>query len=362
MNKAEFERILEECRSRLVNGESIESILRAHPGPAEELEPLLRAAQAAYSMPKPEARSAAFREGKNRLLAETDRLRGEGHFIKNGTKPVILRYSERWKTFMGNLFVPKENTVMKFAPRLALYALITVLVGGFFTISASASSLPGDPLYDLKLGWEQTRLALAFDSGYREELENEFEQERLSEVGDLLEEGRKEDVEFRGQIQEKNGSSWVIGGITVQVTSGTELKGALEVGTMVKVEALTQEDGSLLALEIYPEGFGDMDDDSDEDMDDDSDEDMDDDSDDEMDDDSDDEMDDDSDDDMDDDSNDDRDDDSDDDRDDDSDDDRDDDSDDDRDDDSEEDEEYEDEEKEDKEEKEDDEDDDDDDD
>jgi hypothetical protein len=304
MNKAEFERVLEDCRSRLMKGESIEKILETHPAQAGELEPLLLAAQAALSMPKPEADQAAFQLGKNRLLGEADRLRKEGHFTKNGTKSGILRYSERWSQFIGNLFVPKENIEMKLAPRLALYVLITILVGGFFTVSASASSLPGDALYDLKLGLEQTRLALAFDPEYREELEIEFEQERLSEVGNLLEDGRKEDVEFRGSIQEKNGASWVVGGITVQVAAGTELKGELEVGTLVKVEAQTQGDGSLLALEIYPVGFedldeyesedDDMDDESyDDDMDDDSDDDMDDDSDDEMDDDSDDEIDDD---------------------------------------------------------------------
>ena len=171
MNKAEFERSLEECRARLAEGESIEKILEAYPAIADQLEPLLRAARAAQSLPKPRPSKAAYQAGRNRLLAEADQMRLQGRFIKNGTKQGILRYSERWSNFMGNLFAPKENTEMKFATRLALYALATVLIGGFFTVNASASSLPGDTLYGLKLGWEQTRLALSFSEDSRAELE-----------------------------------------------------------------------------------------------------------------------------------------------------------------------------------------------
>ena len=197
---------------------------------------------------------------------------------------------------------------MKLLPRLAIYGLMTVLIAGFFTVNASASSLPGDSLYGLKLGMEQAQLALTFNDDARLELEDEFEDERLDEVGALLGEGREEDVEFRGVIESKGEGSWVVSGISVFVDAQTELKGALEVGDLVKVEALTQTDGSLLAIEIYVEGAdldGDLNDDSNDDMSDDSDDDMDDDSDDDMSDDSDDDMSDNSNDDMSDDSSDD---------------------------------------------------------
>ena len=143
---------------------------------------------------------------------------------------------------------------MKLLPRLAIYGLMTVLVAGFFTVNASASSLPGDSLYGVKLGWEQTQLALAFDDDSRQELEDEFEDERLEEVESLIGEGREEDVEFHGMIESKGAGTWVVSGISIAVDALTELKGALEIGDLVKVEALTQADGSLLALEIYGEG------------------------------------------------------------------------------------------------------------
>ena len=323
MSRKEFERILEVSLAQLEAGEKLDEVLKKNPAYSAALEPLLYAAQVARSLPEPNYK-ASMREGRNQLLVEIDRLKKEGVFSKNGTKQSFIRYSGQWLKNIGDLLVGKENVEMKLLPRLAIYGLMTVLVAGFFTVNASASSLPGDNLYGLKLGLEQTRLALAFDDDSRQELEEEFENERLEEVGSLLGEGREEDVEFQGMIESKGSGTWVVRGISVEVDAQTELKGALEIGDLVKVEALTQADGSLLALEIYGEGADmddNMDDDSDDDMDDDSDDDMDDDSDDDMDDDSDDDMDDDSDDDMDDDSDDDMNDDSDDDMSDDSDDD-----------------------------------------
>ena len=288
----------------------------------------------ARSLPKPDYQKS-MREGRNRLLGAADQMIKDNSFTKNEPKFTFFRYSGQWFKNISDLLVGKENTEMKFLPRLAIYGVMTVLIAGFFTVNASASSLPGDGLYGVKLGWEQARLALTFNDDTQKELENEFENERLDEVESLLGEGREEDVEFQGLIEKKGEGTWVVSGINLAVDAQTELKGALEVGDLVKVEALTQTDGSLLALEIYGEGADlvdmsddDLDDDSDDDMDDDSDDDMDDDSDDDMDDDSDDDMDDDSDDDMDDDSDDDMDDNSDDDMDDDSDDDMNDDSDD----------------------------------
>jgi hypothetical protein len=299
MTKNEFDRVLDECLTRLKTGTAIEEILEEHGRFAHQLEPLLKAAYTAWALPKPDHQSS-LREGRNRLMAEADRLTTSGVFLKNGTKSTSPRYSGQWFENIRNLLVGKENTEMKLLPRLALYGVLTVLIAGFFTVNASASSLPGDPLYGVKLSLEELRLALAFDDDYRDELEDEFEEERLDEVQALLGEGREEDVEFWGLIESKSNGSWVINGITVIVDIQTEIYGDLEIGDLVKVEALTQPDGSLLALEIYGEGFEDFDDidDSDDEMDDHSDDEMDDDSDDEMSDDSDDEMSDDSDDEM----------------------------------------------------------------
>ncbi|MEA3328099.1 MAG: DUF5666 domain-containing protein [Chloroflexota bacterium] len=333
MNKLYFEQLLDECRVRLEKGESLESILKAYPKEKNRLKPLLRAAMVVRSLPKTQHSNEALQSGKNRLLAEAYQMKLQNRFQENETKSGFLRYTGRWLKNIQNKFIEKENKKMKLASRLALYLVITVLVGGFFTTTyASASSLPGDALYSLKLGWEKTRIALSFNENTKTELKNNFNQERLSEVNALLSQGRIAKVKFYGTIEEKGDSAWLISGLTVKIDPETELEGTLEVGTLVKVEALTQEDGSLLAEEIEADSDqddiindmydddDDMDDDDDDmddddmydddddgmyddddDMDDDDDDDMDDDDDDGMDDDDDDGMDDDDDDGMDDD-------------------------------------------------------------
>ena len=334
MKRIDFELILEECLSALEGGASLDEVLKKYSDHQQALIPLLQAAEKCRKFANPATSEMAIQKGRQQLLAETARLTRKNHFLKNGTKSGIFRYAQRWKQFLGNLLVIKEINNMKLVSRLALYALVTVLVAGFFTVNASASSLPGDNLYGLKLGWEKARLALTFNRDARQELEMEFEDERLDEIIELISEGREAEVEFHGLLESKGTASWVISGFNVGIGPDTELEGSLEIGDWVEVEAISLEDGSLLALEITGPEYDGMDDDSDDDMYDDSDDDMDDDSDDDMDDDSDDDMDDDSDDDVDDDSDDDMDDDSDDDMDDDSDDDMDDDSDDDMDDES----------------------------
>ncbi len=279
MNTYDLELLLEECRKELAGGRSLKDILTDHPAQAERLEPLLKAIIFTSSMSKPKAPEAAVLQGKNRLLSEVDDLRNEDHFFNFGTKGHNLRYSGKW---LENLLHRQENNEMKLIPRLAIYLVVTVLIAGFFTVTASASSLPGDVLYGLKLNWEQVQKALASSEQTRIELEFEFDQERLSEVEILLFEGRIEAVEFSGQVEDMGEFSWVIGGIDVTVGPETELKDVIGIGDIVEVGAVTQDDGTLLALEISLDNHSD-DDDLDDDSDDvdlDDDDDLDDDSDD----------------------------------------------------------------------------------
>ncbi len=56
-------------------------------------------------------------------------------------------------------------------------------------------------------------------------------------------------VEFTGTVESMDGDTWVVAGQTIFVT-GAEIKGNIQVGDVVKVEAYIQTDGSLLADEI----------------------------------------------------------------------------------------------------------------
>jgi hypothetical protein len=58
------------------------------------------------------------------------------------------------------------------------------------------------------------------------------------------------EIEFRGTVDVIAATGWVIGGQTVQVTGDTEVKAGVEVGSLVKVHAQRQADGSLWVREI----------------------------------------------------------------------------------------------------------------
>lgn len=53
-----------------------------------------------------------------------------------------------------------------------------------------------------------------------------------------------------GTVEQMNGTSWVISGVTVQIDSNTEIKGTIVIGDSVKYEFRTNPDGSLTATEI----------------------------------------------------------------------------------------------------------------
>jgi hypothetical protein len=75
-----------------------------------------------------------------------------------------------------------------------------LLVGGLTTAAASNNSLPGDPLYGVKLGVERAQLATTFSSAARARLELQFADLRLSEAQRLFAAGRVKDG-VRGMAQ-----------------------------------------------------------------------------------------------------------------------------------------------------------------
>jgi len=267
MTEKDFLRTLDKCIARLQSGESVGSILDSYPQHAQRLRPLLRAAAHGRELPKPEARRKARVEGKGRVLAAVKAQQRDGKFPRAETKAVLPRITGRMIDWLKTLFVNKENTDMKFAYRAVVYSLITVVIGGVFAVNTSAKSLPGEPLYGVKRGWEQARLAFTFSAESEQELEEAFEAERLEEVSALVAERRQAEVEFEGMVDSVEGDLWVIGGFAVLVDEDTEISGDPAVGSRVEVEGRTQEDGTILAFELETVTGDDLDeDDEDDDM------------------------------------------------------------------------------------------------
>jgi hypothetical protein len=79
---------------------------------------------------------------------------------------------------------------------LAIVVVVAaVLAGGMgMTGVAAQSSIPGDALYSVKTGIEQTRLSMAGDAGDRALLKMSFAEQRLGEISKLIAEGRFTEV------------------------------------------------------------------------------------------------------------------------------------------------------------------------
>jgi hypothetical protein len=77
---------------------------------------------------------------------------------------------------------------------ISLLLVVAMFSGGFITVYAAGSALPGDTLYPLKLDAEQARVSLAFSPARQADLYLEFAQNRLEEMNSLADLGQYEAV------------------------------------------------------------------------------------------------------------------------------------------------------------------------
>lgn len=164
----EFENILNDCLDRLMKGEAIESCLAQYPEYAAELEPLLKTALETMTVvdikPSPEFRQRAGVEFQ-KAIAEMP--------SKAPRRP--FKWQLRW--------------VIPVAVFLVLFS------SGAGTVIAATNSLPGSPLYPIKMAVESVQLAFTFSDEGKAELYTSFVDYRVEEIVKMAEEGKVELVE-----------------------------------------------------------------------------------------------------------------------------------------------------------------------
>ena len=168
-----FDQVLDECITRVLNGESVESCLARHPAQAAELEPALRTVVAMAQSARSEVSTAAKQRGRQALRAEIAAL--------NRELPVARSPLVRWLRWPA-------------APpfKWAVAALVIVAVvfgGGAGTVAASTDAIPGQPLYPVKRIAEQARLGLQFSTEGKASLQVAYAERRAQEAGILAEQG-----------------------------------------------------------------------------------------------------------------------------------------------------------------------------
>jgi hypothetical protein len=227
----EDDRILEafeDCLGRLQSGASLEQVLAIYPDLKQELHPMLLAAQAARQ-------AGAGVHAPRAALA-----RSRAKFIQKANQTAARRARP-----------PSRSLVLRFV--LASLVVILVLAAGMATsVAVSAHALPGDVLYPVKIVAEQTRLLLAVNPASRLELEQTFDQERVSEVDTLIQRESSQDVQFAGGLKVMQGNNWQVGDIQVQVTDSTKILSQVKPGYYVDVQGRLQSDGVVIAYQIAP--------------------------------------------------------------------------------------------------------------
>ena len=168
----DLSRPLQECLDAMDEKRNLQDVLRRYPADREELVVLLRLSVDLGGLVGAPAADPAFRlRARNRMLATA----ADRH------------QRQRWNR---RLALPRP--VWRFAVAGACAAML--MVASLTAAAASGSSLPGDPLYGLKLGVERAQLATTFDSGARARLQLQFADVRLDEAQRLFALGRVQDA------------------------------------------------------------------------------------------------------------------------------------------------------------------------
>jgi len=232
-----FESILDEGISALQAGVPLDEILAEVPEYAAELRPLLYAALLlADPNPKlvPAERKAALHAEYMAQIAELP--------------PVHPSFGEKLRAVQS---VIKR----RLTPKMVLNDLLTVIITVILTLSMAAlvlsyaarDTIPGDLLYGVKQITEGVQLLLTTDDARQLELQNEFNQRRLAEIDQLVKQKRAAVVNFKGTLETKSSTLWVVEGHTVFLPADVNIRGTPEEGDQVEVVGLLRTNNVLVA-------------------------------------------------------------------------------------------------------------------
>jgi hypothetical protein len=181
--------VLDLCLAQVQSSAAtVEDCLRDYPELADQLGPLLRTALQASDLLASSGPTAAYRVASEARLL--NRLRA-AQVVERGDRNRVIDRPSPKRPFAGLGRPP----AWKPAYALAGLALALALIGSSIGVaSAAAAALPGDRLYALKRGLEETSLALSRTTAGDTALLLDFAEVRLQEAEALIDLGRPHDL------------------------------------------------------------------------------------------------------------------------------------------------------------------------
>jgi hypothetical protein len=156
-DQRELHAMLDEALDRVLKGEDINIVLADYPRFASEFAPLLRTARASYKAadikPRPEFRQRAALDFQKAIQAMPVKAGGN-------------KYASRWRL----------------AWMMPVAVFVALLISGTGIVVASNNSLPGSPLYSVKLAAENVQLAFTPSDLGKAELYSKFNDRRVDEL------------------------------------------------------------------------------------------------------------------------------------------------------------------------------------
>lgn len=161
-----MEELLGQALEAQEQGQPFEGLLRSHANEAQEITEMLSVAS--------HVRSALAVNPSEQAKAAT-RFKVLSHAAQRRSAP--------WTHFFPAAFMLR--------PAAALgIALLLLVVGASSAVVASASALPGEPLYPVKTSWEQVQIALTFNEMAKGQAQADLAQTRTEEIAQLTDQGR----------------------------------------------------------------------------------------------------------------------------------------------------------------------------
>ena len=225
---------------------AIDALLGINPRPdtlpaAEKSEADLAQFAAALRGQLPVARPSdgAMASGRAKLLAEVDAL------ARAAAEPPSASLPGLWGAALRRL-VTLAGPVRRVAVVAGLLFAALALNG---TLAASAGTLPGDPLYDLKRIQEQVRLTITLDENARAGLQQQIDETRILELNALRGMQRVVRTDVSGTVHRIDGDTLIVDTVPF-VVDRTRYPDVANVaaGDRVTLEVQTNGDGTVLVV------------------------------------------------------------------------------------------------------------------
>ncbi len=161
-----MEELLEQALEAPEQGQSFEGLLSSHANAAQEITAMLSVASQVRS---------ALTVSPNEEAKTATRFNVLSHAAQRRSAP--------WTHFFFTAFMLRPAAAVGIA-------LLLLAVGSTSAVVASASALPGEPLYPVKTSWEQVQIALTFDEMAKGQAQAHLAQRRTEEIAQLADQGR----------------------------------------------------------------------------------------------------------------------------------------------------------------------------